>query len=72
VGAALTIREKQILERVRDGYQYGEISEELDISVSTVKTYMRFALAKLGATNATTAVIAAIRCRAIDLEGRRH
>ena len=51
---ALTPREKQVLQLVRDGYLSKEISEQMAISVHTVNTYIKRAYKalrdKLGAS----------------------
>lgn len=44
----LTRREDEILQRVLDGHTNPEISAQLEIEVSTVKTHMRSILRKLG------------------------
>ena len=61
MGTPLTYREKQILEKIRDGCQYKEIAEELGLSVATIKTYVRFCIAKLGARGSAHAVVLSIR-----------
>ncbi|GIH60142.1 response regulator [Microbispora siamensis] len=48
---ALTYREEQILAAVARGRTNGEISAELHISLSTVKTHVASLMAKLGARN---------------------
>jgi DNA-binding NarL/FixJ family response regulator len=47
--ARLTPRERQILELLADGYQGPEIAERLFLSLETVRTHIRNAMAKLGA-----------------------
>lgn len=64
----LTLRERQILERLREGFQYKAIAESLGISYFTVKGHMRLIFAKLQARGATEAVITAIRLKLIGLE----
>jgi DNA-binding NarL/FixJ family response regulator len=49
--AALTAREEQILAAVARGRTNGEISAELHISLSTVKSHIASLMAKLGARN---------------------
>ncbi|MBA7689498.1 hypothetical protein ES703_98006 [subsurface metagenome] len=62
----LTLREKQVLEFMEAGLSYKEIAGQLGISIHTVKTHTRLALARLGARTATQAVAIAIRQGYID------
>ncbi len=52
----LTLRERQVLELIRDGYLSKEISEKLFISIHTVNTHRQRILEKLGADNSMEAV----------------
>lgn len=54
--AALTQREHEMLERVARGDTNSEIAAQLDLSVNTVKTYVRSAYRKIGATRRSQAV----------------
>lgn len=63
----LSIREQQILNLMKDGYYYKEIADKLGISIHTIKTHVRLAIARLGAKNSTHAIIIALRRRYIDL-----
>jgi len=60
-GIALTNREKQILQLVKDGLLSKEISDKLAISVHTVNTHRQRFLEKLGANNSMEAVVFASR-----------
>jgi len=59
--ALLTIREKQILELVAEGLEYAEIADRVGLAVCSVKQHVKFALARLHATNRTHAVVLAMR-----------
>ncbi len=56
-GIALTKREIQILQMVKDGYLSKEISDQLSISLHTVNTHRQRVLEKLGANNSMEAVV---------------
>jgi DNA-binding CsgD family transcriptional regulator len=57
IGIALTKREIQILQMVKDGYLSKEISDQLSISLHTVNTHRQRVLEKLGANNSMEAVV---------------
>jgi DNA-binding NarL/FixJ family response regulator len=46
--ASLSLRERQVLERVAQGYTNREVSAELGLSVKSVETYRARSMAKLG------------------------
>ncbi|MFZ4741860.1 MAG: response regulator transcription factor, partial [Bacteroidales bacterium] len=54
---ALSKREIQILQMVKDGYLSKEISYQLSISLHTVNTHRQRVLEKLGANNSMEAVV---------------
>lgn len=56
-GIALSKREIQILQMVKDGLLSKEISNNLDISLNTVNTHRQRVLEKLGANNSMEAVV---------------
>lgn len=56
---ALTKREIQILQMVKDGFLSKEISDQLSISLHTVNTHRQRVLEKLGANNSMEAVVLA-------------
>lgn len=58
---ALTARERQVLELVRQGSQNKEIARELQVAEGTVKAHVREILSKLGAISRTEAVNLALR-----------
>lgn len=57
----LTDREMQVLQLIVNGYSNAEISEELFITVGTVKTHVRNILNKLSAGDRTQAAVHALR-----------
>lgn len=67
-GAALSTREREVLQLVAEGHSSPKISGTLAISVKTVEGHRQRLMAKLGATNAATLVRYAIRLGLIDPE----
>ncbi|HUA99265.1 MAG TPA: response regulator transcription factor [Terracidiphilus sp.] len=67
----LTPREYDVLEQIVQGRSNKEIGSELDISEATVKTHVNSLLGKLGVTDRTQAVTAAIRRGIVPLESLR-
>lgn len=63
---ALTERERAVLRRVADGKQHEEISAELGIGTETVRTHLRKACDRLGASTKTQAVASALRLGLIE------
>jgi DNA-binding NarL/FixJ family response regulator len=59
----LTAREKNVLELLSDGRSNSQISEDLSISVSTVKRHVSHLFEKLGVENRTQAAVVATRQR---------
>jgi DNA-binding CsgD family transcriptional regulator len=57
----LTGREREVLILLADGLQLDEIAARLGIGSETVRTHVRKASERLGATNRTHAVAIAIR-----------
>ena len=57
----LSKRESTILHMLSDGQTYVDISSELSISVETVRTHVKHAKSKLGASTRTQAVAVALR-----------
>ncbi|HEX6154079.1 MAG TPA: response regulator transcription factor [Solirubrobacterales bacterium] len=57
----LTRRQRQILQLLANGESTTVAARELDLSEETVKTHMKYALARLGARNRTHAVAIAMR-----------
>lgn len=66
MGAKPSYRELQILDLVKQGLCYKEISARLGISVPTIKMDMRTLFAKLDARSAAHAVAIAIRKKLIN------
>jgi DNA-binding CsgD family transcriptional regulator len=64
--ASLTPREVEVLELATDGTGIRELSEELALSPSTIRTHLKHIYAKLGVKNRTGAVTRAIRLGLID------
>lgn len=57
----LTDREVEVLRRIAEGLSNREISEQLGISESTVKTHVNHLLGKLGVTDRTKALVLALK-----------
>lgn len=57
----LTLREEEVLSLLREGATQKAIAGILSVSLATIKFDMRIITAKLGARNATHAVVVAIR-----------
>ena len=64
----LTHRELDVLEQIVRGMSNKEIATELEISEATVKTHINSLLGKLGVTDRTQAVTAAIQRGIVSLE----
>ncbi|MGH3703796.1 MAG: response regulator transcription factor [Agromyces sp.] len=64
-GSRLTEREREVLAGLARGWSNAELSEQLGISVPTVKTHVSNLLAKLGARSRTHAVAIARRTEAV-------
>lgn len=62
----LTRRQREILQLLANGESTTFAARELDLSEETVKTHMKYALARLGAKNRTHAVAIAVRECLID------
>jgi DNA-binding NarL/FixJ family response regulator len=63
---SLSPRERDVLQRIADGLSTKQIAKDLNLSESTVKTYLRQLFEKLGATHRAHAVALAIRHRIIE------
>ena len=61
----LTGREREVLSLLAQGLQLDEIAERLGIGAETVRTHVRKATERLGASNRTHAVAIAIRHKLI-------
>jgi len=68
----LTLREREVLMLVRDGYLSKEVALKLGVMERTVKNHLTNIFNKLGVGTRTGAVVAAIRLGYITLEGRGH
>ena len=66
-GPALTERETDVLRCVAKGLSNAAVGRELHIGEATVKTHLLRAFEKLGVTDRTAAVTAALRAGLIDL-----
>ncbi len=62
----LTSREREVLSHLAEGRSHEEIGRELSIGVETVRTHLRKASEKLGASTRTQAVASALRLGLID------
>jgi DNA-binding NarL/FixJ family response regulator len=65
----LTQRELQVLELVARGATNREVAARLQVSEATVKTHLVHAFGKLGVSDRTAAVTAALERRLIRLDG---
>ena len=63
---ALSPREQQVLELLRDGQSTPAIATQLELSVSTTKTYVARLYEKLSASNRTEALMRALRLGLLD------
>lgn len=63
----LTIREQEILTLMAKGLYYKEIAQILGLSIHTIKTHVRLAIARLGAKNSVHAITIAFRHGYISL-----
>ena len=68
-GQPLTQRELQVLELVARGATNREVATRLQVSEATVKTHLVHAFGKLGVSDRTAAVTAALERRLIRLDG---
>ncbi len=59
VASSLSVREKEVLALIADGFSNQEIADQLFISLHTVKTHARKINAKLGAKSRTQAIVKA-------------
>jgi DNA-binding NarL/FixJ family response regulator len=57
----LTTRERQVLRMLADGLAHEEIANQLGIGSETVRTHVRKASSRLGASTRTQAVATALR-----------
>ena len=56
----LTLREKQVLKLIREGYNNNEIAKKLYVSVNTVKVHVSSVIQKLGVEDRTKVAIKAL------------
>lgn len=62
----LSLRERQVLTHLADGFRYEEIGRKLSISPATVRVYVQRAMQRLDASTKTQAVAAALRLALIE------
>ena len=63
--AALTRRESEVLRLLARGRSYGEIAEQLGVSINTVATHIKKLYLKLDVHTAAAAVMRAVELRLI-------
>lgn len=68
--AGLTGRELEVLELIALGLSNDDISKRLYLSINSVKTYVRMAYRKIGATRRTQAVLWALQHEIVPVHGR--
>jgi DNA-binding NarL/FixJ family response regulator len=66
-GVLVSRREREVLQLLARGYTGEAAAEELAISPETVRTHVRNAMRKLGASTRTHAVVSAVRLGAINV-----
>jgi DNA-binding NarL/FixJ family response regulator len=64
--AALTRRQRQILQMIADGHSTAQVARGLGLSSETVRTHTKAALARLGARDRAHAVAIGLRATLID------
>jgi DNA-binding NarL/FixJ family response regulator len=69
-GPPLTPRQKEVLERLREGKSNKLIARELNMTEATVKVHVRQIMRKFGATNRTQAVLCAARLSSADRDDK--
>jgi len=68
-GAALTRREIEVLRLLARGRSYGEIAEQLGVSINTVATHIKKLYLKLDVHTAASAVMRAVELRLLGRSG---
>jgi DNA-binding NarL/FixJ family response regulator len=63
--SGLSPREIEVLQLLADGYRYEQVALHLDISLASVRTYVRRLYAKLGANTKSEATAIALRAKLI-------
>jgi DNA-binding NarL/FixJ family response regulator len=63
----LTVREREVLERLADGLSVEEIAADLVLSTETIRTHVRNAMAKLGTRTRAHAIVVALRAGELAL-----
>lgn len=63
----LSIREREVLLHVMEGFSNREIAGQLFVSAETVKTHLANIMSKLGARDRTHAVVLAIRTNQLQV-----
>lgn len=63
----LTVREREVLERIAEGRSIEDIAAELVLSAQTIRTHVRNAMAKLGTRTRAHAIVVALRRGELEL-----
>jgi DNA-binding NarL/FixJ family response regulator len=63
----LTVREREVLERLAEGQSMEDIAAELVLSIQTIRTHVRNAMAKLGTRTRAHAIVVALRRGELEL-----
>ena len=64
----ITVREKQVIELLSEGLTAKEIAYNLELSIHTIRAYVKSIISKLGARNIAHAVALVQKNKSSDIE----